>query len=117
MKISSLFDLVEDAKDVLSYFEGVENREQMVSVLERLKRQDNPETLLDCLFSLSASINRAMNDTLEMSAVLDDVEENDDQDLQSELDKIADFMSKDEQKTQNASAENTDTDTKNSVQT
>jgi len=114
MKISSLFDLLTDAKDVLDVFEGVETREQMVSALERLKHQDT-ELLLDCLTSLSMSVNRALNDTMEMSAVVDD-EPDDDGDLETELAKIAESVATDDGKMTNTGEKTPDTDPKKAVQ-
>ena len=47
MKVQNLFDILQDTQDLLSYFEDVANRDQMVSRLERLKRQTNFSTLLN----------------------------------------------------------------------
>ena len=71
MKVASLFDLVNDAKLILDFFERVESPEQMVSRLERLKRQGTTE-LLESLADLRSSIDNVMMDTLEMSALTDD---------------------------------------------
>jgi hypothetical protein len=84
MRISSLFDLITDANDLLDLlFERVETPEQLVSRLERLKRQGTEE-LFACLEGLRASVNGALNDTLEMNASMDESPEPD-EDL-SELD-------------------------------
>jgi len=115
MKISSLFDLLTDAKDVLDAFEGVETREQIVSALERLKHQDT-ELLLDCLTSLAVSVNRALNDTMEMSAVVDDDEPDDDGDLETELAKIAESVTPEEDKTTITGEKTPDTEPKKAVQ-
>ena len=48
MKVASLFDLVADSKNILDFFERVETAEQLISRLERLKRQ-GPTELLDSL--------------------------------------------------------------------
>ena len=48
MKIQSLFDLLQDAQDLLSFFDGVTNKNQMISRLETLKRQA-PENLFDTI--------------------------------------------------------------------
>lgn len=87
MKVSSLFDIISDGRDLLTFFEGVSSREQLVSRLERLKREGTDE-LLECVESLQLSIAAALGDTLEMSAVLDD-EPEPDVGLDAELDKIA----------------------------
>lgn len=88
MKVSSLFDLIADSKDLLDLFDGVETPEQMVSALERLKRRENAEELLDCVTGLRMSVTKALADSLEMSAVIDDEDDGDD-DLADELEKIA----------------------------
>jgi hypothetical protein len=80
MKISSLFDMVTDANDVLDFFDRVDSPEQLVSRLERLKRQGTTE-LFACLEGLRSSVTAALNDTLEMSASLDEPELDDDSDL------------------------------------
>jgi hypothetical protein len=116
MKISSLFDLVEDSKDILDFFEHVTTREQLVSTLERLKHQDT-ELLLDCLTSLNVSINRALNDTIgDLSPIVDDEEPEDDTDLEAELAKIAGSVQEEDDKKQNPSPESPDPATKDSVQ-
>lgn len=66
MKIQSLFDLLEDAKGIAQFFEGVETNEQMVSALERLKRRESQD-LLDQLQSLRFSVSQLLGDTFEMS--------------------------------------------------
>ena len=71
MKFKSLFHLVEDAKDLLDYLEGVDNRDQLISRLERLKRQGTDD-LLACIEGLRASVTDALDDTIEMSGTLDD---------------------------------------------
>ena len=76
MKVSSLFTVITDANDVLDFFEGVETTDQLVSRLERLKRQGTDD-LLDCLYALKSSIATALDDTLEMSADLGEPDEDD----------------------------------------
>jgi hypothetical protein len=88
MKVSSLFDLITDGRDLLGFFEGVDTTDQLVSRLERLKRQGADE-MLECVEGLRASVTSALGDTLEMSAVLDDDDEEDNSELDAELDKIA----------------------------
>ena len=89
MKFKSLFHLVEDAKDLLDYLEGVDNRDQLISRLERLKRQGTDD-LLACIEGLRASVTDALDDTLEMSATLDeDISDNIDEEinlLESQID-------------------------------
>ena len=77
MKISSLFDLITDANDILDFFDRVSSPEQLVSRLERLKRQGAPE-LYACLEGLRGSVTSALNDTLEMNAALDEPTSDDD---------------------------------------
>jgi hypothetical protein len=76
MKVSSLFTVITDADDVLEFFDGVETTDQLVSRLDRLKRQ-NTDNLLDCLYALKSSIATALNDTLEMSPDLGEPNEED----------------------------------------
>jgi hypothetical protein len=128
MKISSLFDLIADAKDLGDMFKGAESREQMVSLLERLKHGQNPEDLLACLAGLETSVTKALEDTLEMSAVVDDDDlVDDDADLEAEIDRLASEATAEankittEAKTaegqkQKSSVETPDTDPKNNVQ-
>jgi hypothetical protein len=81
VKVSSLFNLIVDSSDLLDFFQKVDSSEQLVSRLERLKREA-PDELLSCIVGLRTSISTALNDTLEMSAVLDEPDESD---LDSEL--------------------------------
>ena len=90
MKIASLFNLVADSQDLLEFFERVETPEQLVTRIDRLKHGDNPELLLDCVQGLRAAVQEALDDTLEMSASLDDGEDEEgDLGIDAELDKIA----------------------------
>jgi hypothetical protein len=88
MRIGTLFDLLTDAKDLLQFFENVETTEQLVSRLERLKRQGTDD-LLACKIGLEASINLLLNETLEMSASLDDDEEQVDPEIDSLLSAVS----------------------------
>jgi hypothetical protein len=90
MKISSLFDLITDANDVLDFFERVESPEQLVSRLERLKRQGATE-MFACLEGLRGSVTSALNDTLEMNASLDEPETDEigDLNLDAELEDLS----------------------------
>lgn len=74
MKIQELFDLLGDAQDVLSYFANVENPQQLVSRLERLKRQA-PEELLEDLFALKTSLETAFTAHIELGGSLSSDEE------------------------------------------
>lgn len=74
MKIRSLFDIIQDSRDVVDFFEGVENQEQMVSRLERIKKREFGE-LLACIDALRISVDSALEDTLEMSG--SGIDEND----------------------------------------
>ncbi len=93
MKIGTLFDLLTDSRDLLEFFEGCENREQLVSRLERLKRQGT-EDLMDCIESLRVTLDRTFDDTLEMSASLDDRTDGDPEetDLDKELEELTRSM-------------------------
>ena len=71
MKLSSLFNLVTDAQDVLDLFEGVKNTDQLRGRLRRVSNIE-AEDLLTCLHSLQSSIARALDDTLYMNPDLDD---------------------------------------------
>lgn len=86
MKVASLFDLVADSKNILDFFERVETAEQLISRLERLKRQGTTE-LLDSLAELRTSIDNVLMDTLEMSALADgnDFMEGDETDQEDEI--------------------------------
>ena len=70
MKISSLFNLVTDADDVLDLFDGVNNVDQLRGRLRRLS-QIEADDLLTCLEGLRTSITAALEDTLEMHPDLD----------------------------------------------
>lgn len=84
MKISSLFDLITDANDLLDFFVGVDTPEQFVSRLERLKRQGSHD-MLACIEGLRISVSGALSDTLEMNSSMDEPDINDDLDLDNEL--------------------------------
>jgi len=77
MKIRSLFDIVQDSKDVTDFFEDVETVDQMISKLERLKKRPEAEDFLACVISLKISQDAVLDDMLEMSSnrVEDDEEE------------------------------------------
>jgi hypothetical protein len=88
MKVSSLFNIVADGNDVLEFFDRVETVDQLISRLERLKRQGAEELLL-CLDGLRSSITKALDDTLEMNSAAFEYDEEEEEpefgDLDSEL--------------------------------
>lgn len=88
MKVRSLFDVIVDGLDLLDFFTDVESVEQLISRLDRLKRKETAEELLACIHGQRASINAALEDTLEMSASLDEDDDEDD-DLDREIAKLA----------------------------
>jgi hypothetical protein len=69
MKIRELFDLLGAAEDFLSFWEGVETVDQMISRLEHLKRAD-PEGLLDDMHSLRICTAGAFDANLELGGAL-----------------------------------------------
>jgi hypothetical protein len=73
MKLSSLFNIIMDGQDVLDLFEGVTNVDQLRGRMRRLS-QIEADDLLACLVGLRTSIAGALNDTLEISADLEDPE-------------------------------------------
>lgn len=64
MKFKSIFHLVEDAQEICSLFDNVETTEQMISTLERLKKQF-PEEILSLIQSLRLSTEAILEDTFE----------------------------------------------------
>ena len=71
MRMQSIFDLITDSNDLLSFFEEVDTPEQLISRLERLKRKGADE-LMSCIAGLRHSVTSILDDTLEMSPSLDD---------------------------------------------
>jgi hypothetical protein len=76
MKMRTLFNLIEDADEISSLFVKVETPEQMVSLLERLKKQGAAE-FLDSVQSLRLSLQAAMEDTLEIGGTIGSDDEDD----------------------------------------
>ena len=76
MKIRTLFNLLDDAQEVTSLFLKVETPEQMVSTLERLKKQGAAE-FLESIQTLRLSVEATYEESLEMGGGLgfDDEEE------------------------------------------
>ncbi len=66
MKFRSPFDLATDTSDVLDFFDGVETPEQMISRLERLKKNDTEDFLL-CIEALRGTLTALLEDTIEMT--------------------------------------------------
>ena len=92
MRIGSIFNLVTDVRDVLDFLlEGVENKAQLISRLERLKRSEAVEDFLACLFSLNASTTAVLDETLEMNASIDEPEPDEDEDLSDLESELADL--------------------------
>jgi hypothetical protein len=69
MKIQELFDLLTASEDFLSFWEGVETVDQMISRLEHLKRAD-PEGLLEDMQSLKMSTSAAFTANIELGGAL-----------------------------------------------
>jgi hypothetical protein len=74
MKVSSLFNIITDAQDLLDLFDGVTNADQLRGRLRRLS-QIEADDLLTCLDGLQTSVSAALNDTLEISPDLEDPED------------------------------------------
>jgi len=95
MKVSSLFNLITDASDVLDYFERVDSPAQLVTRLDHLRRLDSARARLTCIAGLRSSVAEALEDTLEMSAmsptILDDTEG--DELIDAELDSLTEATS------------------------
>ena len=104
MKVASLHDLITDSKDVLDFFQDVHTPDQLISRLERLKRQkpDDLDDMLACLEGLRGSVNASLEDTLEMSASLD--EPDNESDLDAELDALGSSDESDLSENQNLPA-------------
>jgi len=88
MKFRNLFNLIEDTQEICAVFESVETPEQMVSILERLKKQA-PQHLLELVNSLRMSTEAVLADSLEPTGTLgegdgpDAFEGDDDVDLEN----------------------------------
>lgn len=84
MRVSSLFDLITDGKDLTEFFDGVDTHDQLVTRLDQLKHRDTDD-LLASIDSLRSSITGALTDTLEMSSAVDDSDLEPDSDLDALL--------------------------------
>jgi hypothetical protein len=71
MKIANLFNLITDVKDFLDLFTGIYEKDQLITRLDRLKRQA-PDDVLSCIEGLRADVTAALDDTIEMSPSLDE---------------------------------------------
>lgn len=89
MKIQTLFDLLESAQDLLSYFDEVTTPQQLVSRLERLKRQD-PEGILDDVLTLRACVDTALAAQIELGGSLGETLTSDDK--EPDKDDIEDLL-------------------------
>ena len=90
MKISSLYNMITDASDVLDYFEGVDSQDQLISRLERLKHSDIGD-LMACIDGLRSSVSEILDESLEVSTILNEIdgEDNTDDELNdAELDNL-----------------------------
>jgi hypothetical protein len=74
MRVGALFDVIIASHNVLDHLVGVDNREQLISRLERLKRQGTDVMLRD-MKELRAAVTALLNDQLEMSASMPGDEE------------------------------------------
>ena len=78
MKIQSLFNLVQEARDVVDCFENVATGEQMVSRLERIKRNEHTDFMV-LIDALKISLQGVLHDTLEIGS--SEMDTDDDEDL------------------------------------
>lgn len=69
MRIQELFDLIGAADDFLSLWHEVETTDQLISRLERLKRED-PEGILDDLNGLRIAVSSALAANIELGGAL-----------------------------------------------
>jgi len=70
MKISGLFSLLTSTTGLLDFFEGVESEVQLISRLERLKRQA-PDALLDSIYVARSTITEVLDDTIETTSTVE----------------------------------------------
>jgi len=94
MKIQELFDLLAASQDFLTIFDGVESPSQLVSRLERLKRED-VEGILQDLNALRLATENALAANLELGGSLGD-DDDDPTDLEDALGEFPEFASDDE---------------------
>lgn len=94
MKIQELFDLLAASQDFISIFDGVETTSQLVSRLERLKRED-VEGILQDLNTLRLATGTALEANLELGGSLGD-EDDEPSDLEEALDAFPEYATDDE---------------------
>lgn len=114
MQVGNLLNLMNDAGDLLEIFEGVDNREQLISRLEMLKRKGTDDLLTD-LSGLRHSLQTLANDVLEVgTSILEpgDLPDSSDADLEKFL-ALSDDKNSDSKK--NTGEENTSQDEKSAV--
>jgi hypothetical protein len=70
MKVGRLFNLLQDAQDILSFFDNVTTSSQMVSCLERMKRGQALLDFADTVQSLRTSVVQVFDDGLELGGEL-----------------------------------------------
>lgn len=64
MKVGNFVQTIVDIQDLLSYFTNVKTKDQMISALERIKRQE-AEGFLDTVSSLQNSFEAITSDEIE----------------------------------------------------
>jgi hypothetical protein len=72
MQIKQVFNLLHDSQDLLEFFEGVEDANQLASRLNRLKQGSAPLDLLDTIQALRLSLSEAFNAQIELGGLLSD---------------------------------------------
>ncbi len=65
MKVGNFVQLMVDVQDVLSYFQGVQSKDQAVSALEKIKKED-PNGFLESVSALASSYANATEDEIEV---------------------------------------------------
>lgn len=80
MKVQSIFDLVQDSRDLTDFFTNVETPEQMVSRLERIKKGEAEEFLI-AIESLRMANENILSDMLEVGGSLSEADDFDDSTL------------------------------------
>jgi hypothetical protein len=77
MQIKHLFNLLHDTQDLLELFEGVTSTPQMASRLDRLKRGEATQDLLDSLEALRLSHSEAFEANIELGGAMSDDDSDD----------------------------------------
>lgn len=94
MKISGLFSLLTSTTGLLDFFEGVDTEEQLISRLERLKRQA-PDALLDSIYDARSAVTEVFDDTIETTSTV----EGEDMELDTMEDEELEKLTADEKQT------------------